>query len=107
MESDDLKDFITPPDHLLFRAKKLFGTCGEIVDIAIAYIEAGGGGPAETHTHDHDHLFIVISGRACIRLGDSEIILNPNESYRVPGRMAHAVWNRTDKTTVMIGISVK
>lgn len=30
--------FITPPEHLKFLAKKLFGNCGEIIDGAIAYL---------------------------------------------------------------------
>ena len=105
MDFNDLKDFITPADHLLFRVKKLFGREGKIIDAAIAYLEPGGGGPVEMHTHRHDHLFIVTSGQVRIRLGDSERILNPTESCRVPGCIAHAVWN--DQTTVMIGISVE
>lgn len=29
---NDFKDFVTPPDHTDFLAKKLFGNAGEIID---------------------------------------------------------------------------
>ena len=31
-----MKEFITPPDHIHFLAKKLFADCGEIIDGSIA-----------------------------------------------------------------------
>ena len=40
-----MSDFITPPMHVNFRAKKLFGAVGNIVDGAVAYIDLNGGGP--------------------------------------------------------------
>ncbi len=40
------KDFITPPNHINFKAKKLFDNIGEIIDGAIAYIAPSGGGPS-------------------------------------------------------------
>ena len=40
MDFNDLKDFITPADHLLFRAKKLFGREGKIIDAANRAAEA-------------------------------------------------------------------
>ena len=46
------KDFITPPNHVNFLAKKLFGEIGEIIDGSIAYLQPNGGGPDELHTHD-------------------------------------------------------
>ena len=36
---------MTPPKHVNFKAKKLFGQMGQIVDGAIAYISLDGGGP--------------------------------------------------------------
>lgn len=79
---DDLKDFITPPEHIGFLAKKLFPECGEILDGSIAYIEPNGGGPRNPHVHpDHNHLFIVVSGEAKILLGDKEKIIHANEAY--------------------------
>lgn len=101
-----MKDFITPPNHVNFLAKKLFGNCGEIVNGSIAYLEPNGGGPTELHTHVHSHLFIVVQGQARIKLGDTERILNPNESFLVEGSVPHSVWNSADTTTVMIGITV-
>jgi quercetin dioxygenase-like cupin family protein len=100
------KDFITPPNHINFKAKKLFDNIGEIIDGAIAYIAPSGGCPSCKHTHAHDHLFIVVKGRARITLSEQEIILNKDQSYLVDGTIPHAVWNDTDEETVMLGISV-
>lgn len=104
---NDFKDFVTPPDHTDFLAKKLFGNVGEIMDGSIAYLHANGGGPTKLHTHEHDHLFIVIKGEAKIILNDSHIILHENESYLVKGSIPHSVWNNQEDITIMVGMSVK
>ena len=65
MKSDK---FLEVPNHINFKAKKLFGAV-EIKDGAIAYIDLNGGGPVELHTHNHNHLFIVTKGEAKIQLG--------------------------------------
>ena len=104
---DDLQGFVTPPGHVNFLAKKLFGESGEIQDGAIAYLEPGGGGPVVPHTHLHNNLFVVVSGEAKIVLGNREVVIYENESFLVKGGIPHSVWNNTDKTTVMLGISVK
>lgn len=101
-----MKDFITPPNHINFLAKRLFSNLGKIIDGSIAYLEPNGGGPLEKHTHPHDHLFIVISGQAKVLLENTEIIINENESYLVKGTIPHSVWNNVNKTTVILGISV-
>ena len=88
-----MQDFMTPPKHVNFRAKKLFGDMGRIVDGSVAYIELNGGGPTELHTHEHNHLFIVTEGEARIHL--------------VEGRIPHSCWNNTDGMTKMIGITVQ
>jgi quercetin dioxygenase-like cupin family protein len=93
-----MSEFMTPPKHVNFRAKKLFGAVGNIVDGAVAYIELNGGGPTELHTHDHNHLFIVTEGEAKILLG---------EAFLVEGRIPHSCWNNIDGVTKMIGITVK
>lgn len=102
-----MKDFLTPPNHVNFLAKKLFDECGEIIDGSIAYLEPTGGGPTELHTHAHSHLFIVVQGQAKVKMNDTETILNPNESFLVDGNIPHSIWNNADTTTIMIGISVK
>lgn len=111
MSSEDFsalgEDFVTPPGHIRFRAKKLFQECGEIADGAIAYLQPGGGGPQAKHTHEKDHLFIVVRGAARILLGDEIKILRKNESFVVKGSIPHAVWNDTDGETVMIGLTLK
>lgn len=100
-------DFVTPPNHIRFLAKKLFGPSGEILDGAIAYLQPGGGGPTTQHTHVTDHLFIVIRGEAKIMLKDEIKIIRPNESFLVKGSIPHSVWNPTDEETIMIGITLK
>lgn len=102
-----MNEFITPPNHIHFLAKKLFADVGEIIDGSIAYLEENGGGPLELHTHEHNHLFIVVQGEARIVLGDREVVVAANESFLVDGRIPHSVWNNSDGTTAMIGISVK
>lgn len=105
---NDLNDFITPPGHIHFLAKKLFADCGEIMNGSIAYLEPKGGGPVHPHTHPgHDHLFIVVSGEAKAIVGEEEKIIRANESLRIAGKTPHSVWNHAEDTTVMIGISIK
>lgn len=99
--------FIVPPNHVNFKAKKLFGNVGEIMDGSIAYLNLQGGGPTEKHTHEHNHLFIVVKGSAKVLLGEEEVIINQDESFLVKGTIPHSVWNNQDAETVMIGISVK
>lgn len=102
-----MTDFITPPNHIHFRAKRLFGNCGEITDGSVAYLEPNGGGPLEMHTHEHSHLFIVVEGEAKILLGGTEIVLRADESLLVDGNMPHSVWNNITETTKIIGISIR
>ena len=98
--------FMTPPKHVNFEAKKLFGSMGQIMDGSIAYIRAKGGGPTEQHTHEHDHLFIVVRGEAKVLLDKEEVIIPENEAFLVKGTIPHSVWSNWEEKTVMIGISV-
>ena len=102
-----MKDFITPPNHVNFMAKKLFGNEGTIIDGSVACLKPNGGGPLENHTHEHNHLFIVTQGEAKIILDTETVIVRKNESFLVKGSIPHFVWNNIDGETVMIGISVK
>lgn len=99
--------FITPPAHVNFEAKKLFGSMGQIIDGSIAYIDLRGGGPTQRHTHEHDHLFIVVKGEAKAVLDNEEVIIHKDEAFLVKGSIPHSVWSNQDEETVMIGISVK
>ncbi len=49
-----ITNFVTPPEHINFLAKNLFGNCGEIINGSIAYLEPNGGGPVQLHTHEHE-----------------------------------------------------
>lgn len=102
-----MEHFITPPNHINFKVKKLFGEMGTILDGSIAYIDCNGGGPIEPHTHQHNHLFIVTQGEAKIKLADQEIILKKDEAFLVKGFIPHSIWNNLAEETVMIGISIK
>lgn len=102
-----MKDFTTPPNHIHFLAKKLFGNCGEIMNGSIAYLEPEGGGPVLPHTHEHNHLFIVIQGRVRIKLDGKDTLVNANESFLVHGEVPHSIWNDTNETTIMVGISIR
>ena len=101
-----MSEFMTPPKHVNFRAKELFGAVGNIVDGAVAYIDLNGGGPTELHTHEHNHLFIVTEGEAKILLGDEEVIIHKDEAFLVEGRIPHSCWNNIEGVTKMIGITV-
>ncbi|MDE5655094.1 MAG: cupin domain-containing protein [Clostridia bacterium] len=98
--------FMTPPNHIGFKAVKLFGESGKIIDGAVAYLEPNGGGPVEKHTHFHNHLFSVLEGEAKIVVGEQFVILKQGESFLVDGTIPHSVWNNCEKQTVMLGISV-
>ena len=102
-----MEHFITPPNHIKFKAKKLFGAIGTIIDGSIAYVDLNGGGPTEQHTHEHNHLFIVTQGEAKIKLADSEVVVKKDEAFLVEGSIPHSVWNNIETETVMIVISVK
>ena len=98
---------MTPPAHVAFEAKKLFGAVGEIIDGSVACVLPGGGGPTERHTHEHSHLFIVTKGEAKALVGDETVIIRENEAYLLDGRLPHSVWGSADGETVMLGISVR
>ena len=73
-----MQEFITPPNHKGFSAKKLCDENGKIKWGAIAYIEKGGGGPEGNHVHSDNHIFIVVDGEAKVILGNKEIIVRKN-----------------------------
>lgn len=102
-----MADFMTPPKHINFLAKKLFSGDRQFVDVAIAYMGKNGGGPTLLHTHEHDHLFIVTQGEAKIMLNDRVVIVKKDESFLVEGSIPHSVWNNNDTETVVVGITLK
>lgn len=103
-----MDNFITPPNHFGFKAKKLEEEIkGTISDCSVAYIEPNGGGPEPGHTHIHDHFFIVAEGTATIKMGQEKLIINKDESIIIPGSIIHSIWNETDKPLKMIGITIQ
>ena len=102
-----MQEFITPPNHKGFSAKKLFDENGKIKWGAIAYIERGGGGPDGNHVHSDNHIFIVVDGEAKVILGNKEIIVRKNESFFVDLMIPHSIWNNANQTTIVIKISTE
>ena len=100
-------ELFTPPNHVGFKASKLFGESGKIIDGSIAYIQPSGGGPTQLHTHEHSHLFSVLEGEAKVLLDDKVVVIKEGESFLVDGAIPHSVWNNCERQTVMLGISVK
>lgn len=101
-----LPNFVTPFDHINFRALKLFDKIGPVLDISIAYIDPNGGGPIQSHTHQHSHLFIVLEGEVIIKVENIEKTLNTNNSFLVKGNTHHSVWNVSNLRCIMLGISI-
>lgn len=102
-----MQEFMTPPNHSNFLAKKLFGEAGKIKWGAIAYLSKNGGGPSGNHTHEDNHLFIVAEGEAKIIVGDKTVVVKKNESFFVDGMIPHSIWNNIDGTTVVVKISTE
>ncbi len=100
-------DFITPPGHSKFLAKKLFDDMGKIHWGAVAYIEPNGGGPEGNHTHEDDHIFIVVEGEVKIYEGEKVNIVHKDEMFYVKGTTPHSIWNNGDDIAKVIKISVK
>lgn len=102
-----MSEFMVPPHHTGFKAKKLYGEVpGCIADCAVAYIEPRGGGPSPSHTHAHDHFFIVVEGCATIQIDQDRIQLKSEECLLVPGAIIHSIWNETDLPLKMIGMTI-
>lgn len=101
-----MSDFMTPPNHKGFLAKRLFDENGRIQWGAIAYIEPGGGGPEGNHTHSDNHIFIVADGEVRVVLDGQEFTVKKNESFFVDGMIPHSIWNRAEQTAAVIKISV-
>ena len=101
-------DYVTPPYHIGFKAKKIYGEPikGEFLDCAIAYIEPNGGGPRPSHTHQHSHFFIVTKGVTTIHIGQELFRIKEDEAIYVDGKIKHSIWNETDKELKMIGITI-
>jgi len=103
-----MSDFIVPPNHFKFKAKKLFGEVeGRVLDSSVAHIESDGGGPKPSHTHSHDHFFIVVEGSASIEIEGEKIRVGSDESILVPGQKLHSVWNEANQLLKMIGMTIE
>lgn len=101
------EEFVTPPGHRDFQAKKLFNEVGGTIHWgALAYIKTGGGGPEGRHAHDDNHLFIVVEGEVRIEQGNETRIVGKDETCFVEGRIPHGIWNNGTETAKVIKISL-
>lgn len=102
-------EFITPPNHFGFHAKKIYGTPieGTLMDCAIAYIDPAGGGPVPMHHHAHNHFFIVTEGEATIYENDHKTIVKKEEAIYVKGENLHTIRNESNQLLKMIGITIQ
>jgi mannose-6-phosphate isomerase-like protein (cupin superfamily) len=103
-----MTDFITPPNHFGFLAKKIYGTPidGCITDCSVAYIAPNGGGPKPSHSHPHHHFFIVTEGEATVYIKKEKILVSKDEAIFVNGQLEHSIWNETNSELKMIGITI-
>ena len=104
-----MAEYITPPNHFGFKAKKVWGESikGELLDCAIAHIEPLGGGPKPMHQHpDHSHLFIVTEGVATIYQDGQKVMVKQEEAIYVDGSTLHSIWNEGDSRLTMLGITI-
>lgn len=102
-----MNDFLTPPNHEGFIAKRLFDDVGTIKWGAIAHIEPNGGGPIGNHTHKENHLFIVVEGEARVVLGEKEHIVHKDDSLLIDGMIPHSIWNNTNQQTTVIKLNLE
>lgn len=104
-----MNEFITPPNHYGFKAKKIYGTPieGCVEDCAVAYIEPNGGGPKPSHSHPHGHLFIVTDGEATIYIGEDIFHVKTDEAIFIEGNKVHTIMNESTFVLKMIGITIK
>jgi mannose-6-phosphate isomerase-like protein (cupin superfamily) len=94
-----MAEYITPPNHFGFKAKKVWGESikGELLDCAIAHIE---------QHPDHSHLFIVTEGVATIYQDGQKITVKQEEAIYVDGSTLHSIWNEGDSRLTMLGITI-
>ncbi len=96
-----------PADHVGFVAKWLASKeQGAPANVFLGQVDSGGGGPKPPHTHPHDHIFIIVSGKAKVIIGEERRILGSDEAIHVPGDIPHSIWNEGEGELKMIGISI-
>lgn len=102
-------EFITPPNHFGFQAKKIYGTPikGTLTNCSIAYIEPQGGGPKPEHKHSHNHFFILTEGEATIYEDEKKIIVRKEEAVYINGQKIHTILNESNQELKMIGITIE
>ena len=57
-----------------------------------------------THSHPHEQIGMVYSGRALLRIGDQERVVEQGEFYCIPGGVAHSDTCLGDEPFVMLDI---
>ena len=104
-----MAEYITPPNHFGFKAKKVWGESikGELLDCAIAHIKPLGGGPKPMHQHpDHSHLFIVTEGVATIYQDGQKVTVKAGGGHLCGWKHTTPIWNEGDSCLTMLGITI-
>jgi len=75
----NMQDFMTPPKHVNFRARKLFGEMGRIVDGSIAYIDLNVSIKSEKTILQKNCISCFVSRNAVIKM--FERLCKPIQKY--------------------------
>ncbi|GAB7009322.1 cupin domain-containing protein [Halorubrum trueperi] len=74
------------------------GAAGEETSIQRFVIEPGEKVP--THDHPHEQIGVVTEGTATFVVDDEDLLVEPGDTYVIPGDEPHAALNRGDETVV-------
>lgn len=82
--------------------KILTGLSGEKMMMVLNYTLPGHSIP--THSHPHEQIGIIYSGKATLRIGDEERIVQKGDFYCIPSNIPHSDTCIGDKPFVMLDI---
>jgi quercetin dioxygenase-like cupin family protein len=104
----DVPYFIVPADAPTFiqmvglETTILTGLHGERMMMVLNHTLPGHGVPL--HSHPHEQVGLVFAGRARLRIGDEERIVQEGDFYRIPGDVPHGDTCIGDEPFVMLDI---
>jgi quercetin dioxygenase-like cupin family protein len=108
MYNQEYKYFINPEKALKFIQKEgletkiLTGLTGE--KMMMAFNSTLPGHSVPLHSHKHEQVGVVYSGRAKLRIGDEERIVNKGDLYCIPSHTPHSDTCLGDEPFVMLDI---
>jgi quercetin dioxygenase-like cupin family protein len=57
-----------------------------------------------THSHPHEQLGVVLAGKATLRIGDEERVVEPGDTYFIPSNAQHSNTCLGDEPSVMLDV---